>query len=115
MTITGISSQTAASATKTNLLRRKGMYAAATALIGGLATLLDSKAAHADPLGSPCCELATGRWCPYTTGRDRWYCTTGNRTYWTCRTSSGRTVFCGECADGGDCYSGPFYCSIWYY
>ncbi|MEU6779359.1 hypothetical protein ABZ912_09160 [Nonomuraea angiospora] len=97
-------------------LRRAGIYTAAGAIIAGLATLLQPKEAKADPLGSPCCALATSRWCPYPVDRPRWYCPSGyNRTYWTCKDGSNRTVYCGECTTSSSCWSGSYYCSIWYY
>ncbi|GAA1704916.1 hypothetical protein GCM10009765_62590 [Fodinicola feengrottensis] len=95
--------------------RRFGLLAASSAFIAGLAVLLDSKAAAADCLGSPCCSLATCTWCYYQVSRDRYTCPSGyHRVLWTC-TSGGFTWGCGECSgNASTCWQGPFNCSIWF-
>jgi hypothetical protein len=99
-----------------NPMRRRAALVWASALVGGLATLLDRRPAQADDMSSPCCGLASKRLCSYTVSRDRFYCPSGyTRTVWSCRTGSGQLVWCGECASGSSCYDSPFYCSIWFY
>lgn len=93
----------------------QALLAGATAIVGGLATAIEPAAA--DCLGSPCCALATCQWCSYSVSRDRYNCSAegGNRTLWSCTDGTGRLVWCGECSAGGDCYTGPWYCSTWFY
>jgi len=97
--------------------RRRALQVGASMLIAGLATLINPRhATAADCLGSPCCTLASCRWCSYQVSRDRYTCPSGYyRTYWTCRTSNGTLYICGECSGAaGNCFQGPFYCSTWY-
>jgi hypothetical protein len=80
-----------------------------------------------------CCSLEyLDQECPYEGDKRNFRCPPGYyKSAWTC-TEGTRTVYCGECTpDGvskekqkeaevkkenyGDCWSGPWACSIWYY
>lgn len=80
-----------------------------------------------------CCGLMyPEQECPYVGDKKQFKCPPGYyKTAWTCVEGT-RTIYCGECApdgvskdeqrkaernkeDYGDCWSGPFACSIWYY
>jgi hypothetical protein len=95
--------------------RRSALLASASAVIAGLATLLDAKPAAADCLGSPCCELASCTWCNYQVSPDRYTCPEGyTRVMWTCRSGS-VTWGCGECGtDPTSCWRGRFACSVYF-
>jgi hypothetical protein len=79
-----------------------------------------------------CCSLAVeDQECPWVGHKRNFKCPVGYyKSAWAC-TEGTRTVYCGECVPGGvsdkekkekedkredygDCYSGPFACSIWY-
>jgi hypothetical protein len=97
--------------------RRFAVLGAASAIIAGLATLLDSRPAAADCLGSPCCSLASCRRCSYAVSPDRFTCPSGYyRTVWSCR--SGSVMYgCGECSTNRNtCWDedGTFWCSIYF-
>lgn len=100
--------------------RRKGLFAIAGAVVGGLALLLDKTPARAshECLGQPhCCSLATCTWCRYAVSKDRFNCTEWSgykRTTWSCN-ENGRLAWCGECAKGPTCWDGGFKCSIWFW
>ncbi|GII95824.1 hypothetical protein [Sinosporangium siamense] len=94
--------------------RRNMLLASASALVAGLATLLNPARAAADCLGSPCCYLASCTRCSYSGSPSSYTCPPGYyKTYWTC-VSGGYTYACGECSGGPSCYQGPWPCSIWY-
>ncbi len=99
--------------------RLAGVLTAGSAVIAGLAVIFQAKPVEATNgnLGSPCCNLATNRWCNYQVSHDRFTCSPGyNRTTWTCtEPGTGRLVFCGECSTGSSCYQGPWECSSWFY
>jgi hypothetical protein len=79
--------------------RRFAVLGAASAIIAGLATLIDPRPAAADCIGSPCCSLASCTWCRYSVSPDRFTCPSGYyRTVWSCRTGSGTMYGCGECS-----------------
>jgi hypothetical protein len=96
--------------------RRFAILGATSALIAGLATLLDPKTASAaDCQGSPCCHLARCNLCYYQVSHDRYTCPSGYyRVMWTC-VSGGVTWGCGECStNSSSCWSGTFACSIYF-
>jgi hypothetical protein len=95
--------------------RRFALLAAGSAVIAGLATLLDAKPAAADCQGSPCCSLARCNLCDYKVAHDRYTCPAGYyRVIWTC-VSSGITWGCGECStSSSSCWQGSFACSIYF-
>lgn len=91
-----------------------------SAVIAGLSTLLmqssQASATHGCLSQPDCCSLATCIWCPYTVSPDRFYCNTGTRYTWSCvDAGTGQLAWCGECAGGADCWSGPFSCSAWFW
>lgn len=100
--------------------RRRGLFALAGVLVGGLAVLVQKTPAHAshECLGQPhCCSLATCTWCRYAVSRDRYNCSEWpgyKRLTWSCK-ESGRLAWCGECAKGPTCDDGGFKCSIWFW
>ena len=100
--------------------RRRGLFAIAGALIGGLAVVIQKSPAAAghECLGQPhCCGLATCTWCQYAVSRDRFNCSEHSgykRLTWSC-SESGRLAWCGECAKGPTCWDGGFKCSIWFW
>jgi hypothetical protein len=82
--------------------------------------------------GVECCSLMyPDQECPYVGSKRNFKCPPGYfKSAWAC-TEGSRNIFCGECApdgatrqtqeeaekklvDYGDCWSGPFACSIWY-
>jgi hypothetical protein len=94
------------------------LYAAGTAVIAGLATVLArEETAYADCQGSPCCELASCNRCNPNRKPLGWDCPRGFfRLSWNC-VFGRHHVICGECmsAPGTDCFAGPHYaCSIWF-
>jgi hypothetical protein len=96
--------------------RRFALLASTSAIIAGLATLIDGKAASAaDCQNSPCCSLARCNLCFYKVAHDRYECPSGYfRVMWTC-VSGGVTWGCGECStNASSCWSGSFACSIWF-
>jgi hypothetical protein len=94
---------------------RRGFLMAASALVAGVATVLNGGVAKADCQGSVCCQLARCNICAYTVSKDRWNCPSGwYRTIWTCRSSTGRLYICGECSRTTSCWYGPWLCSTWY-
>ncbi|WP_406346301.1 hypothetical protein [Streptomyces sp. NBC_00648] len=95
--------------------RRRVLRVSATAFIAGLSALfLGDRANAADCQSSPCCSLAKCEECSYGESKDRYTCPSGyNRRTWSCVSGSNR-YYCGECATGTDCWSGPFACSIWF-
>jgi hypothetical protein len=97
--------------------RRFAVLAGASAIIAGLATLIDARPAAADCLGSPCCSLASCNWCNYRVSPDRFTCPGGYyRTLWTCRSGS-ITYGCGECSTNPDtCWDkhAGYACSIYF-
>jgi hypothetical protein len=114
---------TAELAARINPMQRRGLLAAAGAIVGGLTVLLGRAPAEAshECLGQPhCCSLATCTWCRYSVSRDRFNCseftkTVHYRRVWSC-SQSGRLVWCGECTTNkASCWNGSFGCSIWYY
>lgn len=96
------------------------VFAAGTAVIAGLATVMArEKAAYADCQNSPCCDLARCNGCPPIEGHPfAWSCPSGYmRTSWTCVWGGRHHVECGECQKGGNgnCFNGSSYaCSIWF-
>jgi len=99
--------------------RRRGLFAIAGAVVGGLALRLDKTPARATGcLGEPdCCDLATCKWCNYAVSRDRFNCSEWpgyKRTTWSCRQGT-RLAWCGECAKGPTCDDGGWKCSIWFW
>jgi hypothetical protein len=100
--------------------RRRGLFAAAGALVGGLAVLVQKTPAQAshECLGQPhCCSLAKCNWCNYAVSRDRFNCSEWpgyKRLTWSC-SENGRLAWCGECAIGPTCHNGGFKCSIWFW
>ncbi len=95
--------------------RRFAVLTLGSAVIAGLATLLNAKPAAADCQGSPCCSLARCNLCDYQVSHDRYTCPSGYyRVLWTC-TSAGITWGCGECStSSSSCYSGSYACSIYF-
>ncbi|GAA1660633.1 hypothetical protein GCM10009765_07650 [Fodinicola feengrottensis] len=84
------------------------------ALVGGLAGVLaTAEPAAADCQGSPCCHLARCNKCAGSCWN--WGCPGGyTRQYWGCVAGS-RPIWCGECTTStSTCWSGTFYCSIWW-
>jgi LysM repeat protein len=80
-----------------------------------------------------CCHLAVSdQECPYVGAKRNFKCPPGYyKSSWVC-TEGTRTIYCAECAPGGvsetkvreaekkkaeygNCWDGPFACSIWYY
>ncbi|MEU5108141.1 MULTISPECIES: hypothetical protein [unclassified Streptomyces] len=95
--------------------RRRLLRDSSTAFVAGLAALfMGDRANAADCQNSPCCSLAKCNQCSYSVNKERYTCPSGyNRRTWSCVKGSNR-YYCGECAKGSDCWSGPFACSIWF-
>ncbi|HYW26024.1 MAG TPA: hypothetical protein VE953_17760 [Terriglobales bacterium] len=94
------------------------VFAAGTAVIAGLATVLyQARPAMASGnCGTPCCWLAyCNRSCQPNGKPLGWNCPSGYfRTGWTCVWGGTHHALCGECSHGTNCDAGPWACSIWF-
>lgn len=67
------------------------------------------------PVGDEkCCGLATNKECCHPDSGDKalFKCPSGyNKTWWFC-TEGTQAYGCGECAQGDNCFAGPWECSI---
>ena len=98
---------------RTEPFTRRSFLGIGSAFIAAIAVLSTPKSALADPQNSPCCCLAKANRCS-TNPCGGWNCPSGyNATCWNC-SAGGHWYVCGECSQGSDCYTGEYYCSIWF-